>query len=1346
MLKRTLCFGTAQAAVNTTDRKDLSDRGRAAAAALSASLALLGVFSPAAMAQSAATSAVSSGAVFGILQGGSNLRLGTGNNANDACRLSFFDSPQVEVVAPKFLSQGRCSSVATQGGASTQITASGNYATKKSLPAFSVSSSGVNVSFTNSNQVSVSGTAGISGNTGSVTPTGSGATEPIVKTNNLLTVPAGNYGDISVQNGTNLVLKGSDSKSTLIKNLSLSGCNGAGLELGAGAFHIENLQVQAGCNIRLVAGGTATNLYIKNGFNLNGGLTCVNMGGAACGNAPFTRASLADQRPDLLNIFVYNGNVQVQANVRIAANLYLDNGSLDLQNGNGSVFVGQAVAEGITAQNNAGTVYAFKGVTQVVPLTPPVISLAVPQDYVTQIRPVISAKLQDDDGIDTSKTILQLDGQTVTGAQVSNAAISYTPVSDLAQGQHLVVVTAIDIHGAASTVNWRFDVDTVGPSITAPQPKDANVSSAVVNVTAQLADLGSGINVNGIQVLLDGQDVSAQTTKTTSSLSYRPAVLASGSHTVVVKASDMVGNLTQSTWSFTVDGQGPLITFSSPANNAILAADALPTITAQYVDALEGVEISSVQLELDGVDITVAASKTASGLTFAPLLALTEGVHTVKLSVKDRAGNASSRTLNFKTATAPVIGDVSPVNGTIFPTGSGVIVMAKLSDVGSGIDTTATRLIVDSLDVTSSASVNDGAISYSNTNIYAVGPHQVELFVADKAGNQTTTRWTFDIDQPATTVFSNLIPSAAILPSGSLPTMSAAFSDSTGINPASVRLFVDEVDVTSQATVTSTGVAFVPTSAMAAGRHMVYLRVTNGQGRIASTIWSFEIDTPVLYTMNFVEPSSAKAINQAEVNVKVRAASDRYDVDSVQVNGQSLGRESGTAREGIYAGIVTIARGDSVLTAAAKYADGQTKQSSLAVNYSVPPEVRITVPADKTTLGQVNPNSPLNLTGNVDRPVTIVGTLDKAVMSVMVNQQQAVVNGLEFRFDNFFLHEGNNFISAVATDAQGRVGNTSIIVSVDQTAPLLGVESPAANSVTSANSIDVRGTVNDAVAGYYGATHPTVIIGSAKGAVTALVDDKQFLATNVPLEIGENLLTVTATDQVGNARSTQFKVVRTATASERLAVYAGHLQSAQVTQVLPQPLVVSAIDAAGKPLSGAVVVFEVARGTGFLSATQPAAGTVGDSSSTVRRLSVTADAQGLAQVWHTLGKQSGPGSDAITARVSNIAESAVFIATATKSLPKFVRADLGVNQFVATNSQPLEPLTAVVIDEFENRIGGAVVTFKVVIGTARFDNGSDTMTATTDRQGLAALRPTVGAEAGEVLIYATVEGAPPRGS
>lgn len=77
---------------------------------------------------------------------------------------------------------------------------------------------------------------------------------------------------------------------------------------------------------------------------------------------------------------------------------------------------------------------------------------------------------------------------------------------------------------------------------------------------------------------------------------------------------------------------------------------------------------------------------------------------------------------------------------------------------------------------------------------------------------------------------------------------------------------------------------------------------------------------------------------------------------------------------------------------------------------------------------------------------------------------------------------------------------------------------------------------------------------------------------------------------------------------------------------------------------------------------------------------------------------------------------------------------------IVFDGQPLEPLTAVVIDASENRIAAADVTFRILIGDAKFEGeGASTdgqsITARFDKSGFAAVRPRLRAHSGSKQVH-----------
>jgi len=689
--------------------------------------------------------------------------------------------------------------------------------------------------------------------------------------------------------------------------------------------------------------------------------------------------------------------------------------------------------------------------------------------------------------------------------------------------------------------------------------------------------------------------------------------------------------------------------------------------------------------------------------------------------------------------TQPAISGETPKD-IFLPPGTIPNVSAQYQDAESGIDISKVKLSFDGVDVTSLSVLNAEGIQFKGTVPLTDGSHTVRLIVADKAGNETIRDWQFGIS-PAPQI-DTALPKDVLLPANSTPIISATYSDAViGINSASARLFVNGVDVTAQSDVSSNGIRYTPPQPLVSGAYTVYLEVANNNAVKVQSAWGFSVDEQKSYDVSIISPVNQQSFDLPNIDIAVTAKSNRNYPVNLTVNGKVMDLLS-VNEEGLYryATKLRLIDGVNTLNIQATFSDGEVRNSSVQVNYSEPPKVIISSPADKAMLGRANTTSPGNLTGNVERPVTVTGYVNKPVTSVTVNQQQAELSsdGTQFKFDNFFLREGANVLTVVATDANGRVGTAAVSVSVDQTAPILTVESPIDGAITSNSKIDVRGIANDAVEGFVGAPEPTVTVNGKSGAVS----DRYFLVTDVPLQLGMNTLTVTAADQFGNARSQEIKVSRIAVGSDRLTIIDGNNQTANAVTELPRPLIVVAVNAVGEPLAGFPINFDVLRGTGSISTQQSLKTLVAGQAA--RNLIVTTDANGRASVWFTTGKQAGAGANVVRASNPKLTEGVTFVATTQRGAVAKVNADMGINQFAETSSQPLELMSVVIRDVEDNHLPNVPVVFSVEEGDAYFvdttgaqaQNNGKRIVLSTDKNGLVAVRPYMGTTPGLVRISA----------
>ncbi|MDQ2668635.1 MAG: hypothetical protein M3Z05_21955, partial [Gemmatimonadota bacterium] len=192
--------------------------------------------------------------------------------------------------------------------------------------------------------------------------------------------------------------------------------------------------------------------------------------------------------------------------------------------------------------------------------------------------------------------------------------------------------------------------------------------------------------------------------------------------------------------------------------------------------------------------------------------------------------------------------------------------------------------------------------------------------------------------------------------------------------------------------------------------------------------------------------------------------------------------------------------------------------------------------------------------------VTVRGTVtDASVVTATLNGLALVVASDGTYQSTIALSEGPNSVTLVATDVAGNATTVTRSVTLDTTAPVLNVTSPANGASTQDETTTVSGTATDA-----SAVHVTV-----NGVAAALGGSGAFSAS-MPLSLGANSFTVVATDSAGNSSTATRSVTRT--------------NSAPVTPPLPKGLFdLVPIDASlGAPASAPSVVSTIGAATEFL--------------------------------------------------------------------------------------------------------------------------------------------------------------------
>jgi hypothetical protein len=192
---------------------------------------------------------------------------------------------------------------------------------------------------------------------------------------------------------------------------------------------------------------------------------------------------------------------------------------------------------------------------------------------------------------------------------------SGSPVT--AEGTHVLVVSATDAAGNASTANVTFTLDRTPPVIDLDAPSNGAYTRHPVTITFEATDA----NLDAVAATLDGAAFASGDTVTDE-----------GPHVLNVTASDLAGNVTTVTTTFTIDSTAPGLTVASPRDGALIAGSSV-TVFGDVSDA------SPVTVTVNGLPAPV------TGGTFSRIVSLVAGENTITVFATDAAGNDSTVTL-----------------------------------------------------------------------------------------------------------------------------------------------------------------------------------------------------------------------------------------------------------------------------------------------------------------------------------------------------------------------------------------------------------------------------------------------------------------------------------------------------------------------------------------------------------------------------------------------------------------------------------------------------------------------------------------------------------------------------
>jgi RHS repeat-associated protein len=698
------------------------------------------------------------------------------------------------------------------------------------------------------------------------------------------------------------------------------------------------------------------------------------------------------------------------------------------------------------------------GVTTTVPTIHFRIDKTAPLVTVTESGSVLAGAAFDHT---IAPVVTVLDASTFTIAASLDGSLWTSGTAIAAEGAHVLQVSVTD------AAQWTTPVPPIAFVIDKTAPVVRILESGIV--------LQSGRTFNRpVQPVVDIVDLTTPTTTATLDgqvWTSGTAISQDGLHTLVVSVEDRVHHVTPvAPIQFTIDRTAPILAFTSPIANAVLAAGEV-LVTGTAGDAVS-VTVNGVSAEVDLVAKTFKVSA----------LRLLEGPNTIVAIGTDAAGNVSS----------PVSVDVTvdtraPEVTIVAPAANACLTTREVAVHGAITDPNVASVKVAIVPGTATpvdATLSTDHRSWNATLQFpAEGKFVIAVTARDDGGHESVATVQVRIDQTK--------PRIEITESGS--PFTALFVNHT------VAPFVRVIDADPDAalTVTLDGAPYVSGTPIASEKNFAEyeLKATSADcagNHADDVIVRFVIDKTVPQFLTLSPANDASIGASPAVGGTVSP-----DTASVFVEGSHT---AATVSNGTFTfGALPIADGVNRFTLVAVDRAGNTTR----LDYSF--TLKTSAPAV-----EIVENGSLIVSGTrYNREVTV---------DIRSNEAGAVItatrNGQPFTSGTTITENGSHTIHATARDSFGHTSAAGeVTFTIDRERPVVSITEPVDGAAVSTDRVRVRGTIT-------GDPVSSTINGAALPLVNGAFD------AEVALAVGVNQITITALDAAGNAGSASVDVTR----------------------------------------------------------------------------------------------------------------------------------------------------------------------------------------------------------------------------
>ena len=863
---------------------------------------------------------------------------------------------------------------------------------------------------------------------------------------------------------------------------------------------------------------------------------------------------------------------------------------------------------------------------QVIDETPPDLVLVTPADgaQVDTFAVTFEATYSDaGSGIAQLSFQLLVDEEDLSRYCTAGPAGATCTPPPLVRGEHTATASVTDLAFNLVEATATF---TVNPAITDTQLPTLSIAPAFGTTTTDVtpaitvtyADAESGINLSSLRVAVDTSELTDGCTVGPGSAVCVSVPLSAGVHRAWASVGDLSGNTLLARTQFTVelaapDTQPPVITWLAPAAGQVLQTPAL-AMEATLADTGAGVDVSSLQVLVDGVDWTTECTATPERVS-CESPPLEQGPHSFLARVADLAGNQAEASVSFEVdlfaydTTPPDLEIVTPAGTTV---DEGLLATASLDyrDDETGVDTASLHVRLDGSEL--SCTLAAGSIDCPLPPL-AVGDHALEAELRDMAGNLATASRSFTVvGERVPPALILLAPATDVIVGDGQPQITVSYSDASGVDPATFRLLLDGSDATGSCVVGAQEATCLPPQ-LTSGVHRLEAEVRDLHGNLGTLSFVFEVHLHLDIAID--SPTSGLMTRDGSIDVTGTV--------SPQAQSVTVGEVAADVADGAFvARDVPLREGGNTLTAVAQTAAGGIGTAAVTVvRDTTAPLLVIHSPPD----GLVTTASQILVTGEYNDPAS--SAVESEAASVEINGLPARVEQRSFLLDALLLQPGENRIQVAVTDLAGNTGTAEVRVVSQPDAPLR-IEELLGNGQTAGAGEELPQPLVVRLRDSFGAplvgrqvrfevTRGAGLVktfGSEGQSLVARTDEQGLAQVRFVLgpRSGSGSHEVTVTSP-GISQSVLFCASAAPGAPQRIVRVVGNEQSGALAgaagQAFPKPFYVQVFDALGNPLEGVPVTWEAILGGGSFAG-EPTAVTVTDN-------------RGIASARFTLGPDPG---------------------------------------------------------------------------------------------------------------------------